>query len=140
MIRAVIDTNLLISYILTQGATISRLIDHWEKGSFCYLASRPIIEELKDVLSRPRLRRKMRGDPQFLIDLVETETEQTAGLLVLEKDICRDPKDIKFIACAVEGDADYIVTGDKDLLDLGEYQGIKMIRVYQFVSILDVFG
>jgi len=51
--------------------------------------------------------------------------------------VCRDPKDDHFVACAVEGKADYIVTTDKDLLVLGEYQGIKIIRPDKFVTILD---
>ena len=53
------------------------------------------------------------------------------------KGVCRDPKDAIFIACAVEGEADYIVSWDKDLLDLGEYQGIKIVRAEAFVTILD---
>lgn len=136
MIRAVIDTNLLVSYALTRGATLSRLIEHWEKGTFTYLTSPPIIEELKEVLKRPHLQEKMVADPQPLIDVVEADTEQTAGALVLEG-VCRDPKDDIFIACAVEGGADYIVTGDKDPLDLSEYEGIKIVRPEEFVAVLD---
>ena len=136
MIRAVIDTNLLVSYALTKGVTLSRLIVHWEKETFTYLTSPPIIEELKEVLKRPHLREKMVADPQPLIDIVEADTEQIDGELVLEG-VCRDPKDDIFIACAVEGAADYIVTGDKDLLDLGQYQGIKIVRPGEFVALLD---
>lgn len=136
MIRAVIDTNLLISYALTKGETLSRFVDHWEKGTFVYLTSPPIIEELKEVLERPYLRHKMAADPQPLIDSVEADTELTPGELVLQG-VCRDPKDEIFIACAVEGRADYIVTGDEDLLNLEEYQGIKVIRPEEFVTILD---
>lgn len=137
MIRAVVDTNLLVSYALTKGMTLSRLIEHWEKGTFAYLTSPPIIEELKEVLKRPHLREKMVADPQPLIDVVEADTEQIAGELVLEG-VCRDPKDDIFIACAIEGAADYIVTGDKDLLDMGQYQGIKIVRPGEFVTLLDV--
>lgn len=136
MIKAVIDTNVLVSYALTKGETLSRLIDHWERETFVYLTSPPIIEELKEVLKRPHLRRKMAADPQPLIDLVEADTELTPGKLVLEG-VCRDPKDEIFIACAVEGKADYIVTGDEDLLDAGEYQGVKIIQPGEFVAMLD---
>lgn len=136
MIRAVIDTNLLVSYALTKGQTLSRLIDHWKRGSFVYLASPMIIGELKEVLQRPQLRTRMMADPQPLLDVVEADTEQIPGQLVLEG-VCRDPKDAIFIACAVEGEADYIVSWDKDLLDLGEYQGIKIVRAEAFVAVLD---
>jgi len=137
MIQAVIDTNLLISYALTKGETLSQLIDHWEEGTFVYLTSPLIIEEMKEVLQRPHLREQMAVDPQPLIEAVEMDTEQTPGDLVLEG-VCRDPKDEIFIACAVEGRADYIVSGDQDLLDLSKYQGIKIIRPRQFVTILDM--
>ena len=136
MVRAVIDTNLLVSYALTKGQTLSRLVDHWRRGSFIYLASPLMIEELQEVLRRPYLRAKMIANPQPLLDVVEVDTERIPGQLVLE-DVCRDPKDAMFIACAVEGEADFIVSWDKDLLDLGEYQGIKIIRAEAFVAILD---
>lgn len=139
MIRAVIDTNLLVSYALTKGPTLSRLVIHWEKGAFVYLTSSPIIKELKEVLKRPYLREKMAANPQLLIDIAEADTEQVTGKLVLEG-VCRDPKDDIFIACAVEGEADYIVTGNKDLLDLDEYRGIKIVRPGEFVAILDALG
>ena len=136
MLRVVIDTNLLVSYALSKSKALSRLIEHWERGSFVYLISPPIIEELKEVLQRPRLRAKMIADPQPLIDVIEADTEQTPGQLILAG-VCRDPKDEIFFACAVEGKADYIVSWDKDLLDLGEYQSIKIVRAEAFVAILD---
>jgi predicted nucleic acid-binding protein len=78
----------------------------------------------------------MVADPQLLVEVIELDTEQTSGQLILNG-VCRDPKDEIFIACAVEGEADYIVSWDKDLLDLGQYQGIKMVRAETFVAILD---
>ena len=139
MVRAVIDTNLLVRYVLTNSALLSRIIDHWEQGSFAYLTSPQIIAELKDVLRRPRLRARMIADPESLIAAVEADSEQMAGALLLAG-VCRDSKDEIFIACAVEGRADYIVSDDHDLLDLGVYQGIVIIRPAAFVAILDALG
>ena len=136
MIRAVIDTNLLVRYVLTNSALLSRIVDHWEQGTFVYLTSPQIIAELKDVLRRPRLRARMVADPEPLIAVVEADTEQTSGALVLAG-ICRDPKDEIFLACAVEGQADYIISDDRDLLDLDAYQSIAIIRPAAFVAILD---
>jgi len=56
MIRAVIDTNLIVSYLLTQSATLSRLIDHWEQGHFIYVISPALLRELQEVVYRPRPR------------------------------------------------------------------------------------
>lgn len=136
MIRAVIDTNLIVSYLLTQSETLSRLIGHWEQGNFAYLVSPALMNELSEVVTRPKLRRHMRGDPATLVDLVAAEAEWTPGILTLSG-VCRDPKDDSFIACAVEGNATYLVTGDADLLDMGAYQGVTMIRAVDFVNMLD---
>lgn len=103
MIRAVIDTNLLVRYAIKQGNTLSRIMSYWQNEAFCYLTSPQILAEIKDVLQRPRLRTRMTADIESLIDLVETDTHQTPGTLVLDEHICRDPKDVIFIACAVEG-------------------------------------
>ncbi len=56
MVRAVINTNLIVSYLLTQSSTTSRLISHWERGDFVYLISPIMLAELQTVIQRPRLR------------------------------------------------------------------------------------
>lgn len=136
MVRAVIDTNLIISYLLTQSETLSRLIDHWERGRFVYLVSPAILRELRQVVYRPRLRRSMQVDPAILLEVIEADAEMVPGVLTLSG-ICRDPKDEPFIACAVEGNAPYLVTGDLDLLEMGVFQGVTMIRATDFVRLLD---
>lgn len=136
MVRAVIDTNLIISYLLTQSETLSRLIDHWERGRFVYLVSPAILRELRQVVYRPRLWRSMQVDPAILLEVIEADAEMVPGVLTLSG-ICRDPKDEPFIACAVEGNAPYLVTGDLDLLEMGVFQGVTMIRATDFVRLLD---
>ena len=93
-------------------------------------------EELQAVLARPRLKRYMAVDPQPLLDVIENDALFIAGTLVL-KGVSRDPKDDIFLACAVEGSADCIVTGDADLLTLDEYEGIKILRPYEFLQMLE---
>jgi hypothetical protein len=136
VVRAVIDTNLIVSYLLAQGETISDLIDHWEQGHFTYLISPAMLGELREIVYRLRLRQHMAVDPAVLLDLIEADAEIVPGELVLSG-VCRDPKDDPFIACAVEGQAAYLVTGDTDLLDMTAYQGVTIIRVYDFVNLLD---
>lgn len=136
MIRAVLDTNLLISYLMTNGETLSRIMIHWEQGHFIYLQSPQILDELINASNRPKLRRYIKTDPQPLLDLIKMDAEHTLGNLELPE-ACRDPKDDKFIACAVEGNANYIVSGDKDLLDLDVYQMIKIIRPRNFLMVLE---
>lgn len=136
MIRAVLDTNLLVSFLLTNGNTISRIMTYWEEGHFVCLQSPQMLAELIEVLNRPRLRQYLKTDPKVLINLIETDAEFVPGKLALPG-ACRDPKDDKFIACAIEGNADYIVTGDADLLDLGVYQTVQIVRAWDFLTLLE---
>lgn len=135
MKRVVIDTNLFISYLISKGPTLSRLIEHWKVGSFLLVTSPSLMAELHEVMNRPRLRRYIKDDPGILYEIVtrdglmvEGRAQVTAG---------RDPKDRIFLACALEGRADVIVSGDSDLLILGEFQGIPIMRVADFVRWLD---
>jgi putative PIN family toxin of toxin-antitoxin system len=137
MIRAVLDTNVWVSYALAEGDTLFKLISHWEEENFISLISPQIVEELKEVLERPHIREKMLTSPHRLIESIERNTEQTSGKLQLTG-ICRDPKDDMFIACAVEGGADYIVSGDRDLLDLGKFQGIRIVEPGEFIALLEL--
>ena len=134
--RAVLDTNLLVSYLLTQGDTMSRIIDHWEQWHFVAIVSPAMLAELKEIVRRPRLRANMNLDPQALIDVIEQDAEVVPGEVTLTG-VCRDPKDDIFIACAVEGRADVLVSGDADLLVLGSYQGVQMITPAAFLRLLD---
>lgn len=135
-LRVVLDTNLLVSFLLTRGRTISRIIEYWENGDIIVLASPAIRAEVVEVLNRPRIRQSMIADPQPLLDLLHYDTTHTTGELVLTG-VSRDPKDDKFLACAVEGTAAYIVTGDVDLLSLESFQGVAIIRPSDFVTLLD---
>lgn len=135
-LRVVLDTNLLVSYLLTQGKTIARIIDYWEKGEIIPIVSPAIIEELVDVVQRPRLRQKMTAEPQLLINLILSDAIHTRGDITFPG-ASRDPKDDKFLACAVEGEADYIVSGDNDLLELGSFRGIPVIRPHDFIRLAE---
>jgi putative PIN family toxin of toxin-antitoxin system len=135
-ISAVLDTRLLISYLLTQGDTLSRIVDHWEKGYFVAVASLPVLGELIEVVDRPCLHHVMSADPQALFDVIERGANLVPGELFVSFLRLNPTNDI-FLACAVEGEADYLVTATAELLDLRSYQGIKIITPGVFIDILD---
>ncbi len=138
MIKVVIDTNLLISYLLTKGETISKLLNHWRERDFILLTSPEILAELEKALDYPHLKIKItKEEREALLAELRSDAEQVPGQLVIPP-VSRDPKDDKFIACAVEGNADYIVSGDNDLLDLEEYQRIGIIRAREFITMLEL--
>lgn len=117
MIRAVLDTNQYVSMAITPGGTADRLVAAWREGRFVLLTSPPILEEIVRVLAYPRLRNLIRLTPAEVDDLLETlfvDAELTPGTLTVHA-VTRDPSDNMFLACAVEGHANYVVTGDRDL-------------------------
>jgi len=102
------------------------------------IASEPLIEELKDVLSREKMKKhlnRIQKTPDELINLHLSHTLIIEPSQVPEGTV-RDLKDDKIIACAVGGQADYIITGDNDLLVLKEYQGILIVTASEFLTII----
>ena len=120
------------------GGTAHRLFMAWREERFVLLVAPPIIEEILRVLHSPRLRRLIRlttAEIDALIESLLLDAELTEGRLAVHV-ITRDPSDNMFLACAVEGRADYIVSGDQDLLSLESYQGISIVTAREFLGIL----
>ncbi len=138
MIRAVIDTNVLISGLLSAGGAPRQLINAWPNNLFIMMASSETVIEVLRVLEYPKIRSRIRISEQAITDFrfaLVTLTKRTPGKLILSG-VSRDPHDDMFVVCAVEGNADYIVSRDLDLLSLGSYQNISIISPDQFMEIL----
>lgn len=137
-VRAVLDTNVLISGLVAGQGPPRQVLDAWLEGRYTLVTSLYLVEELTHVLSYPRIAERLRLDEEeieaILVALL-SQTEVTSGQLCLPG-VTRDPKDDAVVACAREGEADYIVSGDQDLLVLGEYEGIRVITPRQFAEIL----
>lgn len=136
--RAVLDTNVLISGLIFAQGPPRQILDAWLESLFTLVTSLYLVEELVHVLSYPRITERLRLDEEELaavLDALLSKAEVTSGRLRLPG-VTRDPKDDSVVACAKEGEADYIVSGDQDLLVLGEYEGIQVITPRQFVEIL----
>jgi putative PIN family toxin of toxin-antitoxin system len=137
--RAVVDTNILIRAVIRPRGTVGLVLLRLRQGEYILLHSRSLLEELVDVLNRPRIRDKYRltdQDIQTVLGVIllrgeaVTATERTAA--------CRDPKDDKFLEVAVAGKADVIVSGDEDLLTLHPYAGIPIVAPSAFLRMLDL--
>ncbi|MCS7282893.1 MAG: putative toxin-antitoxin system toxin component, PIN family [Anaerolineae bacterium] len=139
-IRAVLDTNVLVSGLVAEGGAPRRIVDAWLEGRFTLVLSPYLLEELLHVLTYPRIANRIRleeeEDLEVLLGALVSQAEVTEGMLSLPG-VTRDPKDDPVVACAREGEADYIVSGDQDLLVLGEYEGIRVVSPREFVEILE---
>jgi putative PIN family toxin of toxin-antitoxin system len=133
-LRFVLDTNVVVSALLLANSIPRQAFDKaLEQGTI--LISDTVILELADVLSRKKLNKYLLEDERmrFLIGLLkETELIDTTEPIA----ICRDPNDDKFLELAVDGNADYIVTGDADLLVLHPFRGIQILTPKDFLLTL----
>ncbi len=137
-VRAVLDTNVLVSSLVAEQGPPRQILDAWPEGLYTLVTSLYLVEELVHVLSYPRIAERLRLDEEELVAILAallSQAEVTSGRLRLSG-VTRDPKDDSVVACAKEGEADYIVGGDQDLLVLGEYEGIQVVTPRQFAEIL----
>lgn len=138
-LRVVIDTNVLISGSF--GKQLSppfQILRAIREQKVILITSDLILKEIKDVLSRKnisKLTKMSTAEQNDFLDMLSMRSVVTPDVK-LSQAVVRDEKDDKFLACAVEGNADLIVTGDNDLLILDEYKGIKIITPKEFVALL----
>ena len=128
--RIVVDTNVVISGTFFKGNP-RRVVEAIIKSEVDAYATTYIVDEYQGVVRRIIERGVGTFDGsgfiRFIADLNFIEA-------ITEVSVCRDPNDNKFISCAIDAEALYIVSGDKDLLDLKEYEGIQMITAAEFVE------
>ena len=129
--RIVLDTNTIVSRLLVPHSAPGMAVDHALTNARL-LASEATLMELAEVLSRAKF------DPyvtirerQEFLRLFERIAERVAVVRAVRA--CRDPKDDKFLELAVDGDADIIVTGDRDLLSLDPFRGVSILTPAQFI-------
>jgi putative PIN family toxin of toxin-antitoxin system len=138
MIRAVLDANVFVSAVLNPMGTPARLYTLWHEGRYDVLMSAAILEEMTRVLRYPKIaERHGWSEPQLLafIEDIVSLTLSTPGALTLTV-IQDDPADNRYLECAVEGHAEVLVTGDRLLLNLDEYQGVIILTPRAFLDML----
>ena len=138
MIRAVLDTNLLVSYLLTHRPPIATLIDeHLAQEHFSLVTATVLLEELDRVLRYPSLQRYYSEETRTRYIALIAALSEVVDLPESVPSICRDPDDDWVIACAVIGEADYVVSGDRDLLSLECVGEIPILSAAQFLATLE---
>lgn len=133
--KIVLDANVVIAAFASRGIceSIMELCLHSHQIVLC--------EELFDEILR-NLHQKIRLSTGIVDEIGNLLREYVSMIepSPLDPDICRDPDDVKILGLAVAANADYVVTGDKDLLILREFQGIPILNPRSFSKILHVGG
>ena len=135
MMRAVIDTGVFVSALIRPQGRTGAVLQALKDKRFTLIYSTDILVEIIDVLGRDKFRSKYHISPDgiaALIDLIRLR-----GELVIPSQkvtVCRDPKDDIFLEAALEGEAEYIVSGDFDLLDMKSFENTPILRVAEFLA------
>jgi len=135
MLRVVLDTNTVVSGIITISGVSAEVIDLLvEQRRFQAVFSDEILREYEGVLRRPRFRLHAKVVTS-LLSFFETYGLKVAPQNLVQV-IAADPSDNKFLAAAKEAGADCIVSGDKHLLSLGKFEDIPILNSRQFLQMM----
>ncbi|MFQ5344156.1 MAG: putative toxin-antitoxin system toxin component, PIN family [Anaerolineae bacterium] len=133
--RIVLDTNVLVSGVIVTHGPSALILDAVRDGHLHLVVSPALLDEFEEVISRPRITRKYpalleRLDP--LLEFLYTMTILVPGV-PSQPFVPDDPDDDWIVACALEGKANFIVSGDAHLHTLGKVHGVRVVTPRQFV-------
>lgn len=140
IIRAVIDTNIFVSGVISSKGAPRNILALARKEKFKIVTSISINKEILEVLHRDYIYNKY-GLTEAIVDDIASFLYEGTSLYedsYTVSKVKKDPADNKFIGCAVEGEADYIVSGDDHLLCLKHYMGIQIVGVNEFLELISV--
>jgi putative PIN family toxin of toxin-antitoxin system len=134
VIRAIIDTSVLIRYLIKPSAAIKELIEErWLGDEVQMVTALDLIAELEGALERDYIQTLIRTEEgQALLDAITQKADILPPLGPVPA-YTRDPKDDKFVACALVGDANYLITEDKDMLILEVVGDVRIVTPYDFL-------
>lgn len=139
MLRAVLDCNVYVSAIIRPEGPPGRIIDHFLRASAFDLVLSPAIrDEVLGALSYPKVRKSIKRDvePELWLEDILLLARLVAGDYQVTG-VSEDPDDDVYLAAAIEGRCSYIVSGDTDLLTLGEHEGVRVVTPRLFLTFLE---
>ena len=136
MIRIVLDANQFVSALLKPSSNPDLIMRLLREGRITLIMSEAIRSEILRVLTYPKIAKRLACTNEELasfIDRLGTVAVMTPGTLTVDV-IADDPSDNKYLACALEGKADFVISGDHHLLDLRVFKGIRIITPASFLE------
>ena len=136
--RVVLDANIFVSAIISPRGVPAHILSAWRDEQFVLVMSRATIAEISRVLGYPKIV-KYHGWSE---DRVQAFADDLAHVAILTPGelslavVSDDPTDDRYLECAVEGNAAYLVSGDHHLLTLGSYEGISILSPRVFLEFL----
>lgn len=137
MIKVVLDTNIVVSGIISSRSFPRKILRLWQLRQIDLIISAEIIKEIIAVLNRPKIKRNYHLSKKGMRE-IKKSLERDCIVIKPRKKlkvIKDDSSDDKFINCASEGKAKYIISGDKHLLKLKKFKNIKIITPKEFIKL-----
>lgn len=143
MIQAVLDVNVLVSSTVGPLGHSRQLLTAWQDQRFTLLTSEGMIVELEEKLRLPRISQRYKlteEDIRFVVGLLRTQAQLVMVPAEEQRVVTSDPEDDYVLATARLGQAQYLVTGDRNLLNMGEYEEVTIITPREFLEIFQSVG
>ena len=118
--RVTFDTNIFVRSLVQKENLANHLISLWLDGQFILVLSQTIVDEVQGVLLRPALMRELQYTRTDALRLINVLPQASIVEVTSSAELCRDPKDDKFVDCAISGRVQFLVSYDKDLTDDSE--------------------
>ena len=134
---AVLDTNVVLSALVFTQGRLARLRLAWQQASFHPLASTVTTRELMRALTYPKFKLTPEDQRELLADYLPYCTPVSMPAKRPRTPPCRDPFDVPFLQLAIVGNADFLVTGDKDLLSLAGRIRCPIVTADEFLGSFD---
>ena len=129
--RVVVDTNVFVSAVILPNSLPRRAVDQ-ALDRCVALFSKPTMDELKEVLTRPQFNRYVAREERALFLAQLGAVAEFVSIIQVVRE-CRDARDDKFLEVALNGRADVIITGDNDLLKMSPWRGITIVLPREYL-------
>ena len=138
MIRVVLDANIFVSTVLKSHSKPAKIFQLAKEGKVTLISSKDILSEIKTVLLYAKLRKLHRRTPKEIGEFVK-RTARVSFIVPGRTEIQEikdDPADNKYLSAAIEGKADFIVSGDRHLKELKAFRGIRILDPSTFLAFM----
>lgn len=136
--EAVLDTNVAVSAAINPKGPPAEIIKAWRARSFVWVTSPDLLQELESALRSPSLRRYLAWSDDELAEFLALVRAVARAVVPTSRiDAIRvDPADNRVLEAAMDARVDYIVSGDRHLLDMGRHENIPIVTPARFVAII----
>ena len=133
MLKVILDTNIVVSHLISKSSNIGKVIDLAKNNQITLISSISCWIEIKNTITKDKIKSKLGNHTSSFL----AQYKYACEFIIPTSTVIfnRDPKDAKFLELARDSNANYIVSGDKDLLEFGVFENTKIITLGGFLEL-----